>query len=128
MGAAFVKVLLEGEADMSLLSRFGKLPLAISILLAMFLVPVTETVHGPGSWPAATPVWAGGSPDETLNPPSTPPRARHVTVVADPSDAPATDATSTLHTTAGAKSGTLMTSTDRWNLLLRICLSSVLRF
>jgi hypothetical protein len=116
----------EGDADMSLLSRFTKFPFALSILLAMYLVPLTETAPSPERWLTATPAWAGGSPDETLNPPTTPRGSRQFSIVVGPSSTG--DQILAPHATPRASSSTLLRSTDRWTLLLRICLSSVLRF
>lgn len=58
---------------MGLLPRIAKLSIAATTLLALTSLPVHPDFRGPGS--ALTPhtAWAGGSPDETLKPPVTPP-------------------------------------------------------
>jgi len=59
---------------MSLLSRSLKLALLLFVLLTLTAIPGTWSPHSSGSWLSVTPAWAT-SPDETLKPPSNPPRS-----------------------------------------------------
>jgi hypothetical protein len=53
---------------MALLPRIAKLALATAILVGLTSLPVPPTSRDPGSALAPSIAWAGGSPDETLNP------------------------------------------------------------
>jgi hypothetical protein len=110
---------------MGLLFRYRRVALLIALSVALFLVSSTWSPHGSGLWPAATPAWAGGSPDETLNPPTQPP-GKATTRNTDESDL-----------TAGAKldsDGAVRTAPsrgrtwlDRWTLVWRLYWTSRLR-
>ena len=58
---------------MGLLPRLAKYSFVVAALVALTSLPVPPADRNPGS--ALTPrlAWAGGSPDETLKPPATPP-------------------------------------------------------
>lgn len=106
---------------MGLLSRLYKFAFSLSIVLAMFLVTATYQHHGPGRWLAAAPAWAG-SPDETLKPPSNPPRAARY--YGDTSDRPTVDVSAA---SVSSRSGR-MTWSDRLALVWRFYLASRSRF
>ena len=59
------------------LPRFAKIALASSFLFALTSLPAILPDRVPGSAIPPTVAWAGGTPDETLKPP-TPPRARSI--------------------------------------------------
>ncbi len=50
------------------LSRYTKLALAILFFYALTALPAPLSSHHSGGCLTATPAWAGGSPDETLDP------------------------------------------------------------
>lgn len=61
----------EGDTEMALLPRITKVALSVFVLFALTAltsIPTKFPLRALGSWLAAAPAWAGGSPDETLNP------------------------------------------------------------
>jgi hypothetical protein len=58
---------------MSLLPRLAKGSFAVVVLVSLTSLPVGPASRTPGSALAPRLAWAGGSPDETLKPPTTPP-------------------------------------------------------
>ena len=66
---------------MSLLSRHTRLLATFLVLFALSTFPMFGSSPHEIDWLSATPAWAGGSPDETLNPTPTPPRASYAPTV-----------------------------------------------
>jgi hypothetical protein len=59
---------------MGLLPRAVRPALGVVVVLTLISLPTLRTQRIPGSALSPTVAWAGGSPDETLNPPAVPPK------------------------------------------------------
>jgi hypothetical protein len=110
---------------MSLLSRVFKFALLLFLVLALTATPELWSPHSIGSWLSATPAWASGSPDETLNPHPQPPSPKHAASLygqrnANRGDLPAVG--------ARTQASTLRARFERFVLVARISLTFVLRF
>jgi hypothetical protein len=66
--AASLKASAEGDADMGYLPRLSRLLVGVVVLLVLISLPAFRTTRTPGSVLTPRIAWAGGSPDETLNP------------------------------------------------------------
>lgn len=108
---------------MSLLSRNLRFAASIALLFVLSMLPLPGTTHRTEIFPATA--WAGGSPDETLNP-QTPPRARsaYIGVMEDGGGAGA----SASFRTARPASGAALSWKERIGIAFRIYLASMRRF
>ena len=59
---------------MGLRIRSLRISLLAATLVALTALPSSWDLQGPGNAFGPATVWAGGTPDETLNPPPTPPK------------------------------------------------------
>jgi hypothetical protein len=62
----------EGKADMGLLPRVSRFALGVLVVLALTSLPALRFDRIPGCALSPQIAWAGGSPDETLNPKKAP--------------------------------------------------------
>jgi hypothetical protein len=118
--------LAEGDADMSLLlprsSRVAVLTLA---LLTVISLPTLRIDRTPGSALTPSIAWAGGSPDETLKPPdspptTTPPKSAAITRIGY---------TGMNATTIGTNRSTMrLTALQRWQLFVSVFRTFATRF
>jgi hypothetical protein len=108
---------------MGLLRRFATIALAVALLVALTSLPALRFNRTSGSALAPSLAWAGGSPDETLKPPSQPPtqKSRAIDVRIERTSDPATSRGTR---DAGAKR---LSHIERWLLIYRVYLASVLR-
>ena len=108
---------------MSLLSRHIRLLAPTLVLLALSALPISGPSPTEHRWLSATPAWAGGSPDETLNP-QTPPRARGAYLGME-KDGGGAGAAASLRTT---RPTSVLSWKERIGIAFRIYLASKLRF
>jgi len=101
------------------LPRIAKIALASTFLLALTSLPATLDDRIAGNGVVPTIAWAGGSPDETLKPP-TPPRARQI------SDGHEHDADASWKSLRSAVAR--LKGADRWEFFYRIIVTSTHRF
>lgn len=101
---------------MGLLRRLATIGLAVALLIALTSLPTLRTNRITGSVLAPAVAWAGGSPDETLKPPSQPPPQRAGAVVSVD-----------LSSNRVAEQPARLSFVERWLLLYRVYLASVLR-
>jgi len=110
---------------MSLLSRHTRLLASMIVLLALSTLPMSGSSPLELDFITATPAWAGGSPDETLNP--IPPRAKSVpTVEYDGAAGWTAEAASTGATRTSTRG--LLSLSERIGIAFRIYLAFKLRF
>lgn len=109
---------------MSLLSRHTRLLASMIVLLAFSTFPMSGSAPVELRWLSATPAWAGGSPDETLNPETPPRRSAYVGIVEDGSGA---GVASSLRT-ARPTSRVVLSWKEKIGIAFRIYLASKLRF
>jgi hypothetical protein len=92
--AASLKASAEGDADMDNVPRLSRslvrLLLGVVVLLVLISLPVLRTERTPGSVLTPRIAWAGGSPDETLNP-----KHSSTLIVTDPEETRAIRASNT---------------------------------
>ena len=102
---------------MGLLRRLATIGLAVALLIALTSLPTLRMNRTTGSALAPATAWAGGSPDETLKPPSQPPsqRASGYVVQVD------------LSVGRVSEQPVRLSLAERWLLLYRVYLASVLR-
>ena len=103
---------------MSLLSRHARLVALMFLLFALSTLPMHFS---------AAPAWAGGSPDETLNPQRPPNRAIAVRPVSVQDDAIGTSDVASYRATRPT-SRVVLSWRERFGIAFRIYLASMLRF
>jgi hypothetical protein len=108
---------------MNLLLRISLCAFAIGTLFALTTVPVSVPQGHLGAQLVPTPAWAGGSPDETLNPPSNPSKSKSSPTGYSTRTFPSATATS-IKTPTSIESRWI----ERGVLVWRFYLTSVLRF
>jgi hypothetical protein len=106
---------------MRLLPRRIQIVTTLATFLFLLALPVAWTDQAPWHGIAPSLSHAGGSPDETLNPPPTPPRARGYSARWTPSQQPVT------RVEAPRGFGIDQLRRGNWLLVLRLQLTSVLR-
>ena len=111
---------------MSLLSRHTRLLASVIALLALSTFPISGSSPIELDFISATPAWAGGSPDETLNP-TLPPRAKSVPTVEYDAAAGWTAETASTGATRTSTRG-LLSLRERIGIAFRIYLAFKLRF
>ena len=109
--------------NMSLFSRLAKVTLAFVLLFLFASVHGTWSSHGAGKLLTVRTAWAG-SPDETLNPPPTPPKSKYSGVSIQPYSSTATSTPTHVIRTEAASG---LRWTDRLAFVWRFYLASVLR-
>lgn len=109
--------------NMSLFSRLAKVTLAFVLLSLFASTHGTWTSHGGGQLLSVSTAWAG-SPDETLNPPPTPPKSKYSGVTVQPYSATVTSTPAHVTRTEAASG---LRWTDRLAFVWRFYLASVLR-
>ena len=107
---------------MSLFSRLAKVTLAFVLLFLLASVNGTWSSHGTGRLLSVSPAWAG-SPDETLNPPPTPPKSKYCGISMNAYSSTPSSTTSVTRTEAASG----LRWTDRLAFVWRFYLASVLR-
>src|SRR3990172_1775472 len=107
---------------MRLLPRRIQIATTLATFLFLLVLPVAWTDQAPWHGIAPSLSHAGGSPDETLNPPPTPPRAKGLNLRSAPAQQVPT------RVEIGRGFGTDSLRRIDWLLVLRLHLTSVLRF
>lgn len=118
--------LAEGDADMGLLlPRVLRLAVLTLALLTLISLPTLRSDRNTGSALTPTIAWAGGSPDETLKPPdspppSTPPKSASITGFGTASTDAATIGTHRAYTR--------LTALQRWQIFVSVFRTFATRF
>jgi hypothetical protein len=116
--------LAEGDADMGLLlPRGSKLAVLTLAFLTLISLPTLRAHRNPGNALTPSIAWAGGSPDETLKPPDTPP---------PPSKSPSISHLGTTGTEARTlgtqRVATRLTALQRWHIFVSVFWTFATRF
>jgi|SRR5687767_6561804 len=98
---------------MGLLPRVLRLVFGVTALSVLISLPTLRTDRNQGSVITPSIAWAGGSPDETLNPPPVPPPPQKVSAIRIGSEQVA-DAN------AARRSIRSFTALERWQLFYRV--------
>jgi hypothetical protein len=95
----------------------------VLVFLAIAALPGSWSIQNPGSVTGPAIAWAGGTPDETLNPPPTPPSGSHVKSPKSGSYTTVPQGSPTLDTTGSAPSVRGTT----WDAIWRMIHATMLR-